>query len=279
MNKWLAVIAAFLIVASGTVGFMSWQQSEDLDEALNKIDALSQQITSLESNVTGLGGDISELNKGVTSLEGDIASLELSITSLKATECAVLDVVTLLEPSVVYIEVVTRFGPASGSGVILTEDGYVMTNYHVIEGNTSIEVTLSGGDSYSATVVGGNPELDLAILKLDSSRDDFPAAALGDYEDITIGEGVLALGFPFPQDLGQELSVSSGIVSSLRFIDGYEYIQTDAAINSGNSGGPLVNLNGEVIGINSWVFTAGEGLGFAIPVNTMKGFIVDTIGG
>jgi serine protease Do len=162
--------------------------------------------------------------------------------------------------------------------VILTEDGYVLTNYHVIEDNTSVEVTLSDGSSYSATVTGGNQGLDLAILELDSSRNDFPAAILGDYEDIIIGEGVLTLGFPFPTDLGQELSVSSGIVSSLRFIDGYEYIQTDAAINSGNSGGPLVNLDGEVIGINSWVFTLGEGLGFAIPVNNMKEFITTTIG-
>ena len=193
---------------------------------------------------------------------------------------AVLDVIALLKPSVVYIEVETRrFVTATGSGVIITESGYVMTNYHVIEGNTSIEITLSGGDSYSATVVGGDSELDLAILKLSSNRNDFPAAALASYEDITVGEGVLALGFPYPSDIGQELSASSGIVSSLKFVEGYEYIQTDAAINSGNSGGPLVNLNGEVIGINSWVFTIGEGLGFAIPVNTMKGFIVDTIGG
>jgi serine protease Do len=100
----------------------------------------------------------------------------------------------------------------------------------------------------------------------------------GDYEDITIGGGVITLGFPFPTDLGYELSVSSGIVSSLRFIRGYEYIQTDAAINSGNSGGPLVNLRGEVIGINSWVFTSGEELGFSIPVNNMKEFIASTIG-
>jgi len=283
MNRLAVIVLSLLIVLSGAGSFMIWQQGQDLDDTLSQVAALTGQVASIVSNVSSFNSDMSNLQSSLENIRDDVAGLEESIGSLETTGSAMLDVVALLRPSVVYVEVeLSPFGAGSGSGVILTEDGYVMTNYHVIEGNTSIEVTLSGGDSYSATVIGGDRDLDLAILKLDSSRDDFPAAALGDYEGITIGEGVIALGFPFPSDLGQELSVSSGIVSSLKYIDTPyitgEYIQTDAAINNGNSGGPLVNLKGEVIGINSWVFTAGEGLGFSIPVNSMKEFIADTIG-
>ena len=279
MNRLAAIVLSLLIVLGGAGSFMIWQQGQDLDDTLSQVAALSGQVASIVSSVSSFSSDMSTLQSGLENIRDDVTSLEEIIGGLETTSSAVLDVVALLRPSVVYVEIETgHFGTGSGSGVVLTQSGYIMTNYHVIEGNTSIQVTLSGGESYSAAVIGGDQELDLAILKLDSSRDDFPAAALGDYEDITIGEGVIALGFPFPSDLGQELSVSSGIVSSLRFIRGYEYIQTDAAINSGNSGGPLVNLRGEVIGINSWIFTSGEGLGFAIPVNNIKEFIASTIG-
>ncbi len=282
MSRLVAIVISLLIVLSGAGSFMIWQQGQDLDEALSQVAALGAQVTSIVSSVSSFGSDMSNLQSGLENIRDDVTGLEESIGSLETTGNTVLDVVALLRPSVVYVEVeLSPFGAGSGSGVILTGDGYVMTNYHVIEDYTSIQVTLSGGDSYSATVIDGDRDLDLAILKLDSNRDDFPAATLGDYEDITIGEGVIALGFPFPTDLGEELSVSSGIVSSLRsslsFVDG-EFIQTDAAINSGNSGGPLVNLKGEVIGINTLVYTDGEGLGFAIPVNDMKEFIASTIG-
>ncbi len=279
MNRLAVIVLSLLIVLSGAGGFMILQQGQDLDDTLSQVAALSGQVASIVSSVSSFSSDMSDLQSSLENIRGDVAGLEESIGGLETTGSAMLDVVALLRPSVVYVEVeLSPFGAGSGSGVILTGEGYVMTNYHVIEDNTSIQVTLSGGDSYSATVIDGDRDLDLAILKLGSSRDDFPAAALGDYQDITIGEGVIALGFPFPTDIGEELSVSSGIVSSLRFIDGYQYIQTDAAINNGNSGGPLVNLKGEVIGINSWVFTLGEGLGFSIPVNNMKEFIVSTIG-
>ena len=279
MNRLAVIVLSLLIVLSGAGGFMILQQGQDLDNTLSQVAALSGQMTSIVPSVSLFSSDMSDLQSSLENIRGDVAGLEESIGGLETTGSAMLDVVALLRPSVVYVEVeLSPFGAGSGSGVILTGDGYVMTNYHVIEDNTSIQVTLSGGDIYAATVIDGDRDLDLAILKLDSNRDDFPAATLGDYEDIAIGEGVIALGFPFPTDLGEELSVSSGIVSSLRFLEGYEYIQTDAAINSGNSGGPLVNLKGEVIAINTWVFTLGEGLGFSIPVNSMKEFITDTIG-
>ena len=278
MNKWVITLTALLVIVSSTGSFTIWQQSQDLDGALSKIDTLGGQLTSLQSSITTFGSDLSNLVGNLTTIEGDIANLEQSIDGLESASCAILDVTELLKPSVVYIEVNTSFGPASGSGVIITKDGYILTNSHVIDDSTSIQVTLASGQSFSATVISDDPDLDLAILKLTSSRNDFPEATLGNYADIVIGEGVLAMGFPYSFDLGIELSVSSGIVSALRFSEGYQYIQTDAAINPGNSGGPLVNLNGEVIGINTWGFTLGEGLGFAIPINDIRAFIQSSIG-
>lgn len=278
MNKWVITLTALLVIVSSAGSFTIWQQSQDLDGALSKIDTLGGQLTSLQSSITTFGSDLSNLVGNLTTIEGDIANLEQSIDGLESASCAILDVTELLKPSVVYIEVNTSFGPASGSGVIITKDGYILTNSHVIADSTSIQVTLASGQSFSATVISDDPNLDLAILKLTSSRNDFPEATLGNYADIVIGEGVLAMGFPYSFDLGIELSVSSGIVSALRFSEGYQYIQTDAAINPGNSGGPLVNLNGEVIGINTWGFTLGEGLGFAIPINDIRAFIQSSIG-
>mgnify|MGYP001172780521 CR=1 FL=1 len=278
MSKWIIILVSLLVVVSGAGGFLIWQQHQDIDDALGRIESLGNQLTSLQSSVTTIGADISYLGDSLTNLEGDITNLEESIDNLEAASCNPVDIVATVKPSVVFIEVNTIYGPASGSGVIITKDGYVLTNSHVIADSTSIQVTLSSGQSYSATVISDDPNLDLAIVKLPSNSNDFPEATLGNYAEIVIGEGVFALGFPYSFDLGQELSVTSGIVSALRFVDGYEYIQTDTAINPGNSGGPLVNLRGEVIGINSWGFTLGEGLGFAIPINDIRAFIQSSIG-
>jgi len=188
------------------------------------------------------------------------------------------NIILLVAPAVVRIEVDSPPNRTPGSGIIITQSGYVITNSHVIEGNASVTITLPGGQSYTAAVVGDDPELDLAILKIDSDRSDFPVAIFGKYEGIAVGERVLALGYPYSDDLGGELSAVDGIVSSLRFIDGYEYIQTDVEISLGYGGGPLVNLDGEVIGITTWTFTAGEGLKFAIPVNNIMDFIESIIG-
>jgi len=278
MNKWIFILTALLVIIGGGGGFMIWQQSQDIDDALGRIDSLGSQLTSLQSGIGTLGGDISNLGGNLTSMGDDIANLEESLEGLEATICNPADIVALLKPSVVFIEVITIFGPASGSGVIITEEGHILTNSHVIADSTSIQVTISSGQSFTATEVADNPGLDLAIVKLTSTRNDFPVATLGNYEEIVVGEGVFALGFPFSFDLGQEPSVTSGIISALRFLEGYEYIQTDTAINPGNSGGPLVNTRGEVIGINTWGYTLGEGLGFAIPINDIRAFIQSSIG-
>lgn len=155
-----------------------------------------------------------------------------------------------------------------GSGIIISKNGYIITNYHVIKGATKIYVRLSTGKSMKAVVIGKDPQVDLALLKINDGA-DLPAAVLGDSSKSQIGEWVLAIGNPF----GLGWTVTNGIISAKgRAIGGpYEdFIQTNAAINPGNSGGPLINMKGQVIGLNTAIIKGAQGIGFAIPVNVIK---------
>jgi serine protease Do len=165
-----------------------------------------------------------------------------------------------------------------GTGFFITADGYILTNNHMVEKDktTSVTVTTLGGKEYNAKIVGTDPSTDLALLKIQAK--DMPFAELGDSGLVKVGEWVLAIGNP----LGMEHTVTAGIVSYKgRSIDTQSYqdfIQTDAAINRGNSGGPLINMKGEVIGINSTILTSGFagniGIGFAIPSDIAKKVVV-----
>jgi S1-C subfamily serine protease len=181
---------------------------------------------------------------------------------------------------VAFIESKMAEGVASGSGVVLDEEGHVLTNNHVVEGGEEIRVSFeSEGQMYPAEVVGTEPNSDLALLKVEAPAAQLHPLTLGDSSKMEVGDPVVAIGNPF--DL--QRTVTSGIVSALQreitAPDGVaikNVIQTDAAINPGNSGGPLINSAGEVIGINSQILTGGEGsdgnvgIGFAIPINTAK---------
>lgn len=168
-----------------------------------------------------------------------------------------------------------------GSGVIVSSDGYIITNEHVVEDADSIKVTLSDGSKFEATVVGEDFRSDIAVLKVES--EDLPKATLGDSSDLLIGEWAVAIGNPFGVALRDPRpSATIGIISALdrslkkedRFY--YNLIQTDTSINPGNSGGPLVNSLGQVIGINTAIYsTSGgsQGMGFAIPINPAKKII------
>ena len=169
---------------------------------------------------------------------------------------------------------------SSGSGFILTTDGYIVTNHHVIADADSVKVTLYNGDTYDATVVGGDEDYDIAVLKIDA--EDLQPVTLGDSSKLNVGDRVLAIGNP----LGElTFSMSGGMVSSVNRtinVDGtpFNMIQTDASINPGNSGGPLFNSYGEVVGIvsakySSYSNESVEGLGFAIPINDVWSMIED----
>jgi len=154
-----------------------------------------------------------------------------------------------------------------GSGFIINKDGYILTNYHVIDNASEIIVTLSHDKKeYEAKVIGQDSKLDIALIKIDD-HSELPVAALGDSDSLEIGEWVMAIGNPF----GLGGTVTAGIVSQKGRVIGagpYDnFIQTDASINPGNSGGPLFNTRGEVVGINTAIVAGGQGIGFAIPIN------------
>ncbi len=166
-----------------------------------------------------------------------------------------------------------------GSGVIFSDKGYILTNYHVIAGANEVEVMLSNGRSAAASLVGSDPDTDLAVLKI--QLPDVPAITLGDSEHLQVGDVVLAIGNPY--GVGQ--TVTQGIVSATGRkrlgINTYEnFIQTDAAINPGNSGGALVNSRGELVGINTAIFSrtgGSQGIGFAIPANLARKILTEVI--
>jgi S1-C subfamily serine protease len=208
-----------------------------------------------------------------------------TVSTLGAVEEDLVDVITRARQAVVTIsaEITTNLrgpvgGPGTatgvGSGVIVTSDGYILTNAHVVEDATSLSVELSDGQTYDATVVEISEGHDLALIRIEAT--DLTAAAIGDSSTIEVGETAVAIGSP----LGDYTdTVTKGIISALgrdievadetsrTIVTLTDLIQTDAAINEGNSGGPLLNAEGEVIGINTAMATTAEGLGFATPIN------------
>jgi len=169
--------------------------------------------------------------------------------------------------------------PAIASGFIVRSDGYVLTNNHVVEGAKEIVVTLADGRKFNGKIMGRDSRNDLAIVKIEAKN--LPAVQLGDSDAIRPGDFAIAIGNPY----GLQHTVTAGIISGLaRSLDGDPseagiYIQTDAAINRGNSGGPLINIDGRVVGINTAIIPQAQGLGFAIPVNVAKSVMDDLISG
>jgi serine protease Do len=159
-----------------------------------------------------------------------------------------------------------------GSGFIISEDGFIVTNNHVIDRAEDIDVILEDSEKYKAKIIGRDPKTDLALLKIEP-KGKLPAATFGDSDKFQIGDWVIAIGNPF----GLGHTVTAGIISAKGRVLGFgnydDFIQTDAPINPGNSGGPLFNLKGEVVGVNTAIVAGGQGIGFAIPINMAKNVV------
>ncbi|APV44851.1 Trypsin-like peptidase domain-containing protein [Dehalogenimonas formicexedens] len=185
-------------------------------------------------------------------------------------------VIALVEPKIVRIDCTVAGGLDSGSGTIIDARGYILTNAHVVAGATAIKVTLKDGTILAATTVAADTVQDMAIIKLTSTRTDFPVMTLGTMSDFTVGDEVVAGGFPLGTQLPGPATFSQGMVSAMRTYDNANWIQIDVPINPGNSGGCLFTQSGRMIGIPSAGIDPGqdfEMINLAIPINLITAYI------
>ncbi len=277
-NKKSIATAALSVALVGVIGFSGY--------ALYSGNAGGANISdSLMSNLEGISEQKQEqdVEKLVTSNSSKVYTIPEVVDIVGPAVVGVVNKTTYTNPYAYYYgqqQQSTEIEQGSGSGVIISDDGYIVTNNHVIEGATEIVVILSAGEEYTAKLVGSDSKTDLAVLKIDAEALTY--AKLGTSSELRVGETAIAIGNP----LGQEFAgtTTQGIISGLnRTITignkTMNLIQTDAAINPGNSGGALCNEHGEVVGINTAKISSSqyEGLGFAIPIDDAKPIIEDLI--
>lgn len=289
------ITATLVLLASTTIGFAETIQLRDKTSITGKILAEKKDQLVVDLGFTVLVVPRNQVVKVSAKEEGpaprtssssppssapvispgDVTADIFQTSKIPLAEKAVRDLVNQLGEAVVQV----RAPSGLGSGFILNEDGYLITNFHVIEGETQIAVEvyhqrngqLERSSFKQIRIVAMNKFQDLALLKIDDKdAPRFSRVVLGDSDGLAVGERVFAIGSP----LGLERTVTEGIVSTrTREFQGSLYLQTTAQINPGNSGGPLFNLRGEVIGVTNMKLAFGEGLGFAIPVENVKFFL------
>ena len=260
-HKWAlgglgTAVIIFMIIFGILLNGMIVKQSVDYNSLNNKINNLQADTQS----------KLNELTKSIIETQTTVEESQEELVLLKASVGE--DFSGIIENSISSV-VTIRTDIGQGTGFIINDEGYIVTNAHVLEGGREIEAITSNQQLIQAVLIGYDIDFDIALLKIPG---DYNALKLGDSNDIQIGEKVIAIGNP----LGLQFSVSQGIVSAINRegINKVEaYIQTDAALNPGNSGGPLINKKGEVIGINNFKIGDSENLGFALESNYIKDIV------
>ena len=258
------LILVYMIV-TGVLLYIMFIKITVTESALT--DQISQNQLETQSKINELTDSITETKKDLNEqISSEVGSLNNELNELKASASS--DFSGVIE-EVINSVVTIRTDVSQGTGFIIDEEGYVVTNAHVISGSKYARVVTSDQNVENAELVGYNIELDIALLKISGSYEELE---FGDSDDVSVGEKVIAIGNP----LGLQFSVSEGIVSAIHRegSNGLNaYIQTDAALNPGNSGGPLINKRGEVIGMNNFKIGDSENLGFALESN----YIIETV--
>ena len=284
-----ATLVAALVIGSASLMFVFFNfvrpsSQKTATTQTQTVQTTGRDTTSATSAAQNSTEATSETSSGKLFSVSDAATLPdtadkkaLSTTEI-ASKVGPATVSILAQLSYGSINGMAQTAEASGSGFIVSADGYIVTNNHVIDGATTVQVVVAGETNpIDAKVVGTDATTDIAVLKID--RTNLPFVTLGDSDTLQVGELAVAIGNPFGELAG---SVTVGVISALdREISinnsTYNLLQTDASINSGNSGGPLVNSYGEVIGITNAKVSEGEGIGFAIPINDIKTVIEDLV--
>lgn len=269
-HKWMiggfsSVIIVFMIVIAILLNGVIMKQQINHNELSNRIDNLQADT---QSKLNELTENLIETQKDLTSLNEQFGSIDEELDLLKAS--AGEDFSGIIEDAVKSV-VTIRTDVGQGTGFIIDQDGYIVTNAHVLSGGKYVQAITYEQETINAQFIGYDAEMDLALLKISGNYEEIK---LANSDDIQVGEKVIAIGNP----LGLQFSVSDGIVSAVHRAgsNGINvYIQTTAELNPGNSGGPLIDTKGEVIGINNFKISDTEGLGFALESNYIKETIND----
>lgn len=254
------IVIVYMIVAGILLNGIIIKQQLNHNEVLGEISDIKVSQTETSSKLSELTGNLIETQKSLNLLD---ESLKSELKEIKASTSA--DFSGIIEDSLKSV-VTVRTDVGQGTGFIISDDGFIVTNAHVLAGGRELYVLDYEQNQHLTELIGYNVTFDLALLKISG---DYNPIKIGDSNDVQVGEKVIAIGNP----LGLQFSVSEGIVSAMDRTgsNGLNvYIQTDAALNPGNSGGPLINKLGEVIGINNFKVGGGESLGFALESNYIK---------
>ena len=265
LTIYVSLVAVFLVIQAGMIYFVVYNDQRTVNLVNKSISDLGDKI---DSNRRESQANLNSLTSELSTLSAEQSSLNSEVAKFKATSSSDFSgVISNNLNSVVTI----KTDISQGTGFIITDDGYIVTNYHVVEGARAAGAFSYDSKQHSVKLVGSNPNMDIALLKMTGI---FDAISLGDSDGVRIGEKAVAIGNP----LGLSFTASEGIVSSINrkgLNDLPYYFQIDVPLNPGNSGGPLIDTNGDVIGINNFKAQGAENIGFALEINYAKTAIND----